>query len=194
MTDIAFRDLAYTLNKEPLPDTSNEKTGPTLAINRLNTQLTSLCVLQNDMSSFSDKLGYEIGRYGDALVGFVLRNDAPVTINLKYAGSDIHQPDIILSSNGDFSFAFQGKYIIPLLCMQYNILSMTISPPERAMDVCLVYAYFRDEVRREIGTKQCYARLQDGQVVQFTSSYGIINPVEKPTFATVELLDMNIEY
>ena len=183
MTDIAFRELANKLYNEPLPDSPNE------AIKSLETQLASTCVIQNSQSYFIESLGgYEIGPHGDAVVGFVLRGNEPVTIKLKHAGRDIHQPPILLTPEDPFSFAFQNVYIIPLICMSFNMLSMEVSPPERATDVCTVYAYFRYDVRREMAQKYCYARLDDGRFVQFTSAYGIMEPVDTPTLAKVELL------
>jgi hypothetical protein len=188
MTDIAFRDLANKLHNEPLPDTLDIRTGPRLAIKSLETQLSSVCVIQMLQSYFvSEKVGYVICSYGDAVVGFVLRGNDPVTIKLKYGGYDIHQPPITLTPDKPFSFAFHNTFIIPHLCLQFNVLSMIISPPERAPDVCIVYAYFRDDVRKEMFRYHCYARVDD-EFVQFSSEHGM-NPVKTPTLAKVELLN-----
>lgn len=192
MTDIAFRDLANKLHNEPLPDTLDIRTGPKLAIKSLETQLTSVCVIQMLQSYFvSEKIGYIICSYGDAVVGFVLRGNGPVTIKLKYGGYDISTPPITLTPDKPFSFAFHNTYMIPQLCLQINVLSMIISPPERATDVCIVYACFRDNVRIEMFRNHCYAYLDDG-FVQFSSEYGIMNPVKTPTLAKVELLNMKL--
>lgn len=133
---------------------------------------------------------------GDAVLGFVLLpSSAPserVEVRVLIGSGGAEHPPVSLPPIGEgIAFAFCGRFAIPLLCLRFCEVRLIVTPMERSTDVGTVFACFDSAERRVIAQTGCYARVAEGEVVQFGSGF-MHNPapVPEPTRARVELPDM----